>query len=56
MLTANKFWLLFTYNVSIRDVTNLGSLRTFPKSVVNFVPNTAPFYKASALLEDYKIF
>jgi len=56
MLTANKFWLLFTYNGSIRDLTNLGSLRTFPKCVVIFVPNTAPFYKALALVKDYKIF
>jgi len=56
MSTANNFWLLFTYNVSICDVTNLESSRTFTKSVVIFVPNTAPFYKASGLVEDYKIF
>ena len=35
LLIAHKSWLLFTYNYdSIRDLTSLGSLRTFSESVI----------------------
>jgi len=50
LLTANKFWLLFTTNAySIRDLTSIGSIRTFTESSVLFrcFQNTAPFYKHS---------
>jgi len=46
-MIVNKFQLLFTHNDdSIRDLTSLGSLRTFTVSVVIFrcFPNMAPFY------------